>query len=60
MLCLNLHFPDGLSHLYQLVGSGVLFFIFIIFLIEIPVSKHCRHEPTPGLYGLTVEIVFAL
>ena len=41
--------PNGLSHLYQLDQSifhlrGVwcTFFIFIILLIEIPVSKQCR------------------
>ena len=44
----NPHLPNGLSHSYQLDESichlrGVwyTFFIFILFLIEIPVSKHC-------------------
>ena len=44
------HLPNGPVHPYQLDKSifhlrGVWcsFFIFIIFVIEIPVSKQCRH-----------------
>ena len=50
VILINPHLPNGLSHPYQLDESifhlrGVwctLVFIFIIFLIEIPVSKQCR------------------
>ena len=45
----NPHLPNGLSHPYQLDesvfhlrGIWCTFFIFIIFFIEIPVSKQCR------------------
>ena len=68
----NPNLPNGLSHPYQLNESifhfWCIFFIFIIFLIEIPVSKQCRpwsdaliwvcticlcpKNGTPGLYGL--------
>ena len=46
---LNTHLPNGFSHLYlfdksifHLKGAWCTFFLFIIFLIEIPVSKQCR------------------
>ena len=47
----NPHLPNELSHPYQLDdaifhlrGLWCTFFIFIIFLIEIPVSKQCRRR----------------
>ena len=57
---INPHLPNGLSHPYRLDESifhlrGVwcMFFIFIILLIEIPVSICLRPENgTPGLYEL--------
>ena len=50
VILINPHLPTGLSHPYQLDESifhlrdvwCTLVFIFIIFLIEIPVRKQCR------------------
>ena len=56
---LNPHLPNGLSHPYQLDESifhlrGVwcTFFIFIIFLIQIPESKQCRPWSDAAFYGI--------
>ena len=53
------HLPNGLSHPYQLNQSifhlrGVFkrFFIFIIFQIEIPMSKQCRPWSDAAFYGV--------
>ena len=56
---INPHLPNGLSEPYQLDESifylrGVwcTFFIFIIFLIEIPVSKPCRPWSDAAFCGI--------
>ena len=49
LMTINPHLPNGLSHpdqldesIYQLRGVWCTCVIFIIFVIEIPVSKLCR------------------